>query len=87
MKTDPMRDLPERPKVIGLKQTLKYLGFGQCEEVLIAEDCDDAIADSVKRACDNAQVPYTVRGRKKALGDACHIERAAAVIGFLKQTE
>lgn len=73
------------PKVIGLNQTLKKIKKGDIRFVVLAEDCDEPIAEKVKEACESHRVRLIVAGSKNTMGKACGIDRPAAVIGFLDE--
>ena len=79
-----MNDFNAMPKVVGLKQTLKNIKAGRIEKVILAMDSDDFIIKEVNRACQEQSVPIAAAESKRALGKACGIERAAAVVGILK---
>ena len=79
-----MDDFNALPKVVGLKQTLKNIKAGRIEKVILASDSDDFIIEEVKRTCEAQSVPILSAESKRALGKACGIERAAAVVGILK---
>lgn len=79
-----MEDFNVLPKVVGLKQTLKNLKAGRIDRVILAADSDDFIIEEVKKACLEQSVPIASAESKRALGKACGIERAAAVVGILK---
>ena len=73
------------PKVIGLNQTMKKMRKDEIRFVVLAEDCDAHIAETVKEACKTHQVHCVVAGTKAEIGKACEIDRPAAVIGFLDE--
>lgn len=73
------------PKVIGLNQTMKKMRKDEIRFVVLAEDCDAPIAETVREACKKNQVRCIVAGTKVEIGKACEIDRPAAVIGFLDE--
>lgn len=71
-------------KVIGTKQTLKAVREGRAVRVVLAEDTEDGIREQIIAACREAGVAIEAYESRNALGQACGIERAAAVVALLK---
>ena len=82
-----MSDLNVAEKVIGTKQTLKAVRDGKALRVVLAEDTEAAIKDEILAVCEEAGVIVEAYASKSALGEACGIERAAAVVTLLKSSQ
>ncbi|WP_181351057.1 50S ribosomal protein L7ae-like protein [Thalassobacillus sp. CUG 92003] len=68
--------------VIGMKQTLKAMKNGEVEEVLVADDADQAIKDKVMNVADQLQIPVKQVDSMKQLGRACGIDVRAATVAI-----
>ena len=73
-----------RPKVTGLKQSVKAILDGRAEKAFLADDADAPIRSEGLECCRKMNVPVEAAGTKASLGKICGIERAAAVAVVLK---
>ena len=78
-----VKNIEDQPKVIGTKQTLKAIGEGKANTIVLAEDTDDVLKEKIISAAQAAQIPIVMYPDKKQLGLVCHIECQAAVIAIL----
>ncbi|MFD3449220.1 ribosomal L7Ae/L30e/S12e/Gadd45 family protein [Microbacteriaceae bacterium 4G12] len=69
--------------VIGYKQTLKAIQKGIVIEVLIAEDADLLLVNSIIEAAAQNNIPVTKVESMKQLGKACGIQVGASTIGIV----
>lgn len=79
-----MECFDDHPKVIGTKQTLKALKEGRARLVILAADTKEDLKCEIEAACQAAGVTVEAYESRQALGQACKIERAAAVVTLLK---
>lgn len=70
--------------IIGTKQALKAMKNGEVEEVIIASDAEQHIADKVIQAAKDLNIPYTLVDSKKKLGEACSIDVDATTVAIKK---
>jgi len=71
-------------KVMGLRQVLRGVRKGQIGSVLLALDADENIKLQVQNLCNvNNMLMFTCES-KEELGKELQIDRACAVVGFLK---
>ncbi|MFT8872734.1 MAG: 50S ribosomal protein L7ae-like protein [Sporolactobacillus sp.] len=70
--------------IIGTKQALKAMKEGRVEEVIIAEDADVRVTNKVLTLAEEVDVPVSVVGSMKKLGQACGIEVGASAVAIKK---
>ncbi|MBP1970856.1 large subunit ribosomal protein L7A [Virgibacillus natechei] len=68
--------------IIGTKQTLKAMNNGEISEVLIAEDADQYITESVASLAEELDIPCEWVDSMKRLGAACGIEVGASTVAI-----
>jgi ribosomal protein L7Ae-like RNA K-turn-binding protein len=76
--------LKESNKVIGLRQVLRGVKKGEINRILLALDADEAIKNQINQIAVDNNLPLLTCQSKDELGKEVNIDRACAVIGFLK---
>lgn len=79
-----LESLKNRPKAVGIKQTLKSVTSGNAEYVFIANDADEKVIVDLKKICQEIGIQIEYVENMKLLGKACGIEVGAAVSCLLK---
>lgn len=80
-----MNQFVDVAKVIGTKQTLKFVKDGKATKVFLAEDTEEPIKNMIIECCNENNVPIEKYESKVSLGHAGGIERGAAVITMIKE--
>lgn len=80
-----MNQFVDVSKVIGMKQTLKAVKEGKVLKVILAEDTDESIKNSIVDCCNAYNVLVERVETKVGLGKSGGIDRGAAVIAIIKQ--
>jgi len=68
---------------VGARQLSRAVRSGRALRVLLAQDADPALTDSLAALCREHGVPYEYTASMRALGDACGIEVGAAAAAVL----
>lgn len=77
--------LSKSRKVVGTKQTLKYLEKNKVSVLYIAKDADSWIVDKVKILTLDHDVEIVEIETMKELGKMCNIDIKAAVAAIIKE--
>lgn len=77
--------LSSAAKVVGVKQSKKVIREGSAQQVFLALDADDRVAQPVRELCEQYHVAVTEVTSMKELGTAAGIAVGAAVVVVLKQ--
>ena len=80
-----MKRLKENPKVVGAKQTLKYLDKDKVLVIYLAKDAEKRVTDPVLELAKLKNIEIVFVDSMKQLGDACSIEVKTAVAGIFKK--
>lgn len=80
-----MKRLKENPKVVGAKQTLKYLEKDKVLVLYLAKDAEKRVTDPILELAKQKNIEVVFVDTMKQLGDACSIEVKAAVAVILKK--
>ncbi len=70
-------------RVVGSKQTLKYLARHQVKEVYLAKNAERKVIDPIVQACKDKSVPIVYVENMLTLGKVCGIDvgcAAAAIV-------
>lgn len=70
-------------RIVGMKQTLKAVAEGKVNQVFLAQDVDDYIANKIKEQCQKHHIPIEYVDSMKELGKACGIDVGAATAAIL----
>lgn len=70
--------------VIGTKQTAKAIKNGIVRELIIAEDCDPRVTESVENLARQMDIPVLHVDSAKKLGKACKIEVKASAVAIIR---
>jgi large subunit ribosomal protein L7A len=82
-----LHNLKNLSKTVGLKQTSKAIQSGSAQQVFLASDADEYVANKVRGLCKEFDVPITAVDTMKELGEACGIHVGAATAAILKQAQ
>ncbi len=80
-----MKRLKENQKVVGAKQTLKYLEKDKVDVVYIASDAEVRVTNPILELAKAKNIEIVFVDTMKQLGDACSIEIKTAVAAVLKR--
>jgi large subunit ribosomal protein L7A len=69
--------------IIGTKQTVKALKSGKVNELVVAEDADPLITESVIQVALEMKVPIVQVASMKKLGKTCGIDVGAAAVAII----
>ena len=72
-------EISDAKKVVGLNQTKKAVSTGKAKKVFAAKDADEQFLLSVKRLCEEKEVPLDESMTMSELGSACNIDVGCAV--------
>jgi large subunit ribosomal protein L7A len=70
--------------IIGIKQTLKAMNNSQISEVIIAEDADRRLTQTVASLAIDLGIPYQRVDSMKTLGAVCGIKVGASTVAIKK---
>ena len=71
-------------KAVGLNQTKKAVKNGTAKKVYAAHDADDNFLASVRRLCEDGNVPLDLGAAMAELKEACRIDVDCAVCAVLE---
>lgn len=77
-------ELKTAKKVIGKKQTLRYLAKNMVKTVYISKDADEYVTKEIIDVCKKNNVDVVYFSNMKELGKACNIDVNAAAAAVLK---
>jgi len=80
-----VRRLKTEPKVVGAKQTLKYLEKDMVLALYLAKDAEKRVTDPILELAKQKNIEVMFVDSMKLLGDACSIEVKTAVAGIIKK--
>ena len=72
-------------KVVGTKQTLKFLEQDTVESVFLAEDAEEKVISPLINLCKEKNVSYFYAGSMAELGSIAGIKVGAAAVAILKK--
>lgn len=78
-----LETLKGKKKTIGLKQSLKAVKANRAARVLLAQDSDLHIIDTVEKVCKDSSVEVILLPSMAEMGKACEIDVPAAVVAIL----
>jgi large subunit ribosomal protein L7A len=78
-----LETLKGKKKTIGLKQSLKAVKANRAARVLLAQDSDLHIIDTVEKVCKDNSVEVILLPSMAEMGKACEIDVPAAVVAIL----
>ncbi|OIK14425.1 ribosomal protein L7Ae-like protein [Bacillus sp. MUM 116] len=70
--------------IIGTKQTAKALKNGQVQELVIAQDADPKVTESVINQALQMNVPILYVDSAKKLGKACRVDVGASTVAIIR---
>ncbi|QSX05980.1 ribosomal L7Ae/L30e/S12e/Gadd45 family protein [Sedimentibacter sp. zth1] len=76
--------LLEGNKVIGKKQTLRYIAKDMVKTVFISKDADEHVTKEIIDICNIKNIDIIYFNNMKELGKACNIDVNAAAAAVLK---
>jgi len=80
-----VKRLKTEPKVVGAKQTLKYLEKDMVLVLYLAKDAEKRVTDPIFELAKQKNIEVMFVDSMKLLGDACSIEVKTAVAGIIKR--
>lgn len=75
------------PKVCGIKRVLESIINDTAGCVIVSNDSESFIMETIKEACEGKQVELIQSCKGKELGKACGIQVATATVAILKTSE
>ena len=82
-----MDELKNRPKVVGLKQSRRFVKEGRAAAVFIARDAEQRVTQPLEALCAERGVRVERVGTCKELGDACGVSVGAAAVATIQITD
>lgn len=76
--------IKDTPKVVGTKQTLKYLGQDNVKVVFVAKDADDRVTSQVVELAKAKNVEIAYVDTMHELGKQCNVEVKTAVAAIIE---
>ena len=67
---------------VGLKQTLKSIEQKEVDEVIVAQDAEQAIIQKILLVCQKNDIPVSYVDSMRKLGKTCGIDVGAAVVSI-----
>ncbi len=77
---------PGRPRVVGIRQTIKAIRAGRVERLLVAVDAAEPLIREVLEAAAAAEVPVQRTQGLAELGRSSGIAVGAMAVGILRET-
>ena len=71
-------------KIVGLKQTQRFISEGKVGKVFIARDADTRVVNQIISECQSRDIEIEYIESMADLGNACKIEVGAAIAALLK---
>ena len=79
--------MPDAPKVVGFKQSLRAIRDGRAAVVYLADDAADKVRSPIVALCKDNGLAVTAVAAMDELGQACGIDIAASVAVVLTPQE
>ena len=79
-----LRELLNRPRVVGVKQSRRAVREGRAVRVLLADDADPSMTAALAELCAQAGVPAEGGFTMAELGKAAGIQVGAAVVALVR---
>jgi large subunit ribosomal protein L7A len=73
--------------VVGSRQTLRALKEKEVSEVILAQDANPYVVSDIKALCQQKNVPVTYVESMNHLGNSCGIDRPAAAVAIINNSE